>query len=197
MEIILLRHGEPDIKLYGNVNAEELKVLAKEYENSGVSDSEETAKKKLSKVHNELTNGSCFYVCSKLKRSLDSAIILGLPEVDMLDALFNESDIPLFNGDIIILNKIKLSVLSWLIILRLLWLVGLKQNGESIFSAKKRAEKAANKLINLAHEHKKVVLIGHGLFNRLIASQLRQKNWQGPKSPGKKFWQYGIYRCGD
>lgn len=194
MEIILLRHGKPDVKLSGNVNSVTLKVMADEYENSGVSAGEEKPENKLSQMYREIFNHSCFYVCSNLKRSQESAKLLGFANVDMKDSLFNESDIPLFNRYFIIFNKIKLPVLMWVIILRLLWLFGFKQNGESIIEAKKRAEIAANKLIGLAYEHKKVVLIGHGLFNRLIANQLRRKDWQGPKSPGKKFWQSGVYR---
>jgi len=38
-----------------------------------------------------------------------------------------------------------------------------------------------------------VILVGHGLMNRLIAKQLRYKHWQGPASPGKKYWKYGVY----
>lgn len=45
----------------------------------------------------------------------------------------------------------------------------------------------------LAQENEKVILVGHGLMNRLIAGNLRRNNWQGPTSPGKKYWEFGIY----
>ena len=69
----------------------------------------------------------------------------------------------------------------------------INKNGQSIKQAKNRAKYASKKLIELAEEHEKVILIGHGLMNRLIAKQLNYKNWKGPVSPGKRYWEFGIY----
>ena len=75
-----------------------------------------------------------------------------------------------------------------------MWLFGFNKNGESFTKAKTRAKEAACQLIALAEENEKVILIGHGVMNRLIARQLRLCKWQGPSSPGRKYWEYGIYK---
>ena len=38
MEIILLRHGKPNVELKGNLNARGFKLLAVEYARSGIQD---------------------------------------------------------------------------------------------------------------------------------------------------------------
>ena len=52
---------------------------------------------------------------------------------------------------------------------------------------------AAEKLIKLAKRNDKIIVVGHGFMNRLIAKELRDKGWKGPSSPGKKYWQFGQY----
>lgn len=180
MEIILLRHGKPDVELKGNLNAAEIKQLVSVYAQSGVQDSPPENLKDRFKAH--------YIVCSDLARSTQSAIKLGVNEIHLSDALFKETNVPHFDQGVI-----KIPVKAWLIVLRVMWLIGFKKNGESFVSAKHRAKEATNKLIALAQENEKVILVGHGLMNRLIAKQLRLKNWQGPSSPGKKHWEFGIY----
>lgn len=180
MEIILLRHGNPEVELKGYINASELKKLTITYAESGIKDfPPETLKDQFT---------SHYVVCSNLERSIHSAKKLNFKQIHLSDALFKESDIPYFNQSII-----KLPVMTWLVILRILWLFGFNKNGESIKQAKNRAKYASKKLIELAEEHEKVILIGHGLMNRLIAKQLNYKNWKGPVSPGKRYWEFGIY----
>ena len=60
--------------------------------------------------------------------------------------------------------------------------------------AKKRAVEAVNILAELANEHKKVIFVGHGVYNRILASELRKNGWAGPKNPGSKHWSYGVYK---
>ena len=180
MEIILLRHGKPSVEINGHVSACEFKQLVKEYTQSGIQDHPPIDLKDQFNSH--------YVVCSHLERSLQSAKHLGMPEVHLTDELFAETDIPHFDQFIF-----KLPILAWLISLRIMWLLGFSKNGESFKEAKNRAKLASNKLIALAQKNEKVILVGHGLMNRLIAKQLRLNNWQGPKSPGKNYWEYGLY----
>jgi broad specificity phosphatase PhoE len=185
MEIILLRHGKPTVELKGYIDAGELKALVLAYTQSEIqelSSSHELGKVK--KIFN-----SHYVVCSNLSRSLRSAKMIGFEQIHFSDALFNEPNIPHFDK-----GFIKLPVLVWLIGLRLMWLFGFSKNAESFKQAKFRAEQASNKLIELAQENEKVILVGHGLMNRLIARQLRLKDWLGPASPGKKYWEFGKYK---
>lgn len=180
MEIILLRHGKPDVELKGHLNANQIKQLTLKYAQSGVQD---FPPENLKNRFNE-----CYVVCSDLARSTLSAKKLGVNEVHLSDALFKETDIPHFDHGVI-----KMPVTVWLIVLRIMWLFGFKKNGESFSKAKNRARDATYKLIELAQENENVILVGHGLMNRLIAKQLRVKNWQGPSSPGKKHWEFARY----
>lgn len=180
MEIILLRHGKPEIELNGWFDAKQIKQLVVEYTLSTIEDCPpDSCRQRFNTYH---------VVCSDLERSIHSAKKLELKKIHFSNALFKEADLPHFDQSVF-----KLPVMVWVTLLRIMWLFGFQKNGESFNQAKVRAKEAANKLIVLAQENEKVILIGHGLMNRLIANQLRLKQWQGPASPGKKYWEFGQY----
>ena len=181
MEIILLRHGKPKIELSGKISPVDFKQLVTVYAESDIQDNPPEHLKEQFTSH--------YVVCSHLQRSLHSAKKLGCEEIHLSDQLFAETDIPFYEQ-----INIKLPVIAWLVLFRIMWLFGFNKNGESFTQAKIRAENAALKLIALAEENEKVVLVGHGVMNRLIARQLRLNNWQGPTSPGRKYWEYGCYK---
>ena len=180
MEIILLRHGKPDVKLIGYLNANEFKQLVNTYAQSGIQDLPTQKLKDDFNAH--------YVVCSDLLRSIDSAKKLGLKNIHLSEALFRETDIPHFDK-----SFLKLPVTAWVILFRVMWLFGFKKNGESFSQAKRRSKQAAEKLIMLAEENEKIIVVGHGLTNRLIAKQLRINNWKGSSSPGNKYWEFGVY----
>jgi len=81
----------------------------------------------------------------------------------------------------------KLKAMTWVYLCRALWMLGLKGSFESYRSAKKRSERAAEELIELANIKGKVVLFGHGYMNLHIRKILIQKGWSlNCKSNG--FW---------
>jgi len=180
MEIVLLRHGKPDVDLTGNFNAEKLKQLVVDYLESGIKDFAPAELKNQFHSH--------YVVCSNLERSLQSANNIGFNKISCSDVLYSETNIPHFDS-----SPFKLPASVWVIMLRIFWLFGFSRNGESLSQAKLRARQAASKLIKIAEENNKVILVGHGLMNRLIANNLRQLGWQGSPSPGKKYWSYGKY----
>ena len=181
MEIVLLRHGKAEIELEGFLSAKEFKVLVKKYTKTGIKDN---PPEKLKELFN-----SYYVVSSELTRSLKSAKKIGFNEIHFSSDLLNETAIPHYDD-----GFIKLPVVVWLIYYRLIWLFGFSKNGESFSQAKSRAKQAVEKLIILAEEKEKLIIIGHGLMNRLIAKQLISMGWVGPVSPGKKYWEYGAYK---
>lgn len=181
MNIILLRHGKPDVSLKGLLNAVEIKQLVAAYQLSTIQDAPPKY------LYEQFNN--YYVVCSDLPRSLKSANKIGFSQADYKDGLFSEADLPHFDQ-----SKLRLPVTVWVIVLRVMWIFGFKKNGESFKQAKSRAQRAAIKLIALAEEHENIILVGHGLMNRLIAKQLSRLNWRGPVSPGKKYWQFGRYK---
>jgi len=86
-----------------------------------------------------------------------------------------------------------MSLDTWGILLRCMSVIGFSRNGESLSMAKKRAQVAASTLIDVAHEHQSVLLVGHGFVNYFIAQELLARNWVGPSKPGSGYWEYGIY----
>ena len=164
MEIVLLRHGKPKVDLKGYLSVKELKQLVEDYTQSSIQDMPDNKLKKKFSDH--------FVVCSDLVRSKESAKRLDLNNIDLSDALFKEADLPHFENNFVILP-----VVSWVILLRILWLLGFKKNAESFLQAKERSKCAAEKLIGLAEHNKKIIVVGHGLMNKLIGKQLLKKGW--------------------
>ncbi len=181
IRITLLRHGKPAFELKGNIRGGDLGGIARSYDLSGIVDTppSETV---------TVVQGASFVVCSHLKRSLESAKALGFSEVRVTDKLFGETAIPHFTG-----GAIPLPVSVWVVVLRLMWLLGFSRNGESLSNARRRANQAAARLVELAEEHQDVLLVGHGLMNHFIAKELRKCGWQGPSRLARGYWGFGSY----
>jgi broad specificity phosphatase PhoE len=181
IRITLLRHGKPAYELKGNIRGGDLGEVARSYDLSGIMD---TPPSKTVTV----AQGAPFVVCSHLKRSLESARALGFSDVDVADKLFSETAIPHFAS-----GAIPLPVSVWILVLRLMWLLGFSRNGESLSNARRRANQAAARLVELAEEHQDVLLVGHGLMNHFIAKELRKCGWQGPSRLTRGYWGFGSY----
>ncbi len=182
MQITLLRHGKPEFELAGNVRACDLSGIAKSYDLSGILGSPPKEAIGLAQDHN-------IVVCSDLLRSLQSAEALGVTNVHSADSIFRETSIPHFNK-----GSITLPIGAWVLILRIMWLFGFSKNGESFSAAKEQAKVAAQRLIQLAKQFERVLLVGHGFINHFIAKELLSNNWLGPSRLGSKYWEYGVYR---
>lgn len=85
----------------------------------------------------------------------------------------------------------------WVTVFRLCQFFGFARNGESLLAARQRAREASRLLAAMAKQNESVLLVGHGYMNRLIAKQLLASGWQGPKSPGHRYWDFSIYHCND
>lgn len=72
--------------------------------------------------------------------------------------------------------------------------MGFSSNGESFRASRVRATAGAEMLKNAAVEYGSVLLVGHELINHFIAKELLITGWQGPKSPGKRHWEFGVYQ---
>ena len=86
----------------------------------------------------------------------------------------------------------QLRVYSWLLLTRILWILGVSKgmstNIESFKQAKQRAKQAAQQLHNLAEDQQNVIVFGHGLSNCYIRKELIKLGWQlRNKSSG--FWR--------
>ncbi len=184
MEIVLLRHGKVDYPPLKILSASEFKNWIHAYNTNEIDGGV------LPPSHAvEMARSMNSVVCSDLPRSVESANILGLSTIDITSPRFREAGLPIGNW-----KYPKLSVRIWAIYFRVAWLVGYSQGSESFSEAKERAKLASKLLIELAVENEKVLFVGHGILNRIIAKELRSLGWMGPKVPARKYWEYGIYR---
>lgn len=110
-------------------------------------------------------------VASSLSRTHDSLALSGV-EPHARDSIFDEAEVPL--GKI---PYIKLYPHQWLVVLRLMMLVGIGKKSSSLKASKARALKAAKYLAALAQSKQNVVLMGHGGMNWLIAKALEKEGW--------------------
>jgi len=183
MEIILLRHGKPNNPSLNKIKAFSFKSWIESYNYSGLCSTSIPSKTALS-----IANKCNAIVCSELTRSIESAEALKIKNITLSHSQFNEAGLPSANW-----RGLKLSPNAWAVIFRILWLFGYSNNSESYKESKLRAENSAKKLIELAKEHKSVLFVGHGIYNKLLAKQLKSLGWSGPSNPGTKHWSFGVY----
>ena len=164
MEIILIRHGKPSSADNPIIDACEYTKWIRRYNSSYVSES--------SRPENINDKYKSFYVVSSdLKRAIHSANIYVEKSPKEIDKLYREMEIPRYK------LPFQLKAWNWVYLSRLLWMLGCKGSFESFNQAKKRAEVAAVKLIEIAQNQEKVLLFGHGYMNRYIRKSLIQKGW--------------------
>jgi broad specificity phosphatase PhoE len=183
MKIIILRHGKPVIPPLRKLSASAFIDWVNEYNTAGLS-----PKSKPTEHAKECAYECNAIVCSVLPRSIESAKSFDEKIIVLSDSIFNEAGLPSANW-----KTVKLSPKIWAVVFRVLWLLGYSRGSESIKEAKSRAAEAAEKLIEISRKYENVLFVGHGVYNRILANELRRQGWRGPKNPGSKHWAYGVY----
>ena len=197
MQIILVRHGRP---LFSDnaIRASQFGDCLQNY-NSAPLDPASPPPTQLIELAQHC--GKVF--CSDLSRSRLSAQWLLASGNEREHAIFREMELPYAN-----FPSPKLSPYTWIIVFRVLWLLGYKRKCESARAARQRAvfaarylQHEAQQLIHLDSAHgaepslsRSMMLVGHGLLNRFIAKQLRKDGWHGPTSIGSQFWAYSVFK---
>lgn len=182
MKIILIRHAKVEVDIYTLTYASELNKWLDIYNTTKIK-TELVNEKKIRKIFEETDK----IFCSKLKRSIDSVALYGKTP-DISDEVFNEAGVPFSNW-----RGIKLPLVIWSIVFRVMWLFGYKNNGESYKEAKLRAKKGTDKLIESSEKEATVTLLGHGLMNRLIGKELVRRGWKSQGKMGSDNWDYGLF----
>lgn len=183
MKIVLLRHGKPDVEECGKLRAGELHKWIESYNLSGILPGHVPPAEAV-----DIASECNTVVCSDYPRSVESAELLGINRIKYIDPIFREMGLPFGNW-----KTPKASPIVWASIFRVFWYFGYSSNGEHFSTARKRALQGAGKLEAIAKDTGSVLHVGHGFMNRYIAKALLSNGWQGPKSPGKKYWEFGVY----
>ena len=125
-------------------------------------------------------------VASTAPRASASARALGdLPF--MQEVIFTEAELPFA-----LWRAPWLPAEAWAVIFRLLWLFGYARGSDSLQITRRRARAAAERLVALAATGP-VLLVGHGIMNRLIGKELQALGWLARNRQGSRYWSMGVY----
>ena len=182
MKIILIRHAKVDVDIYTFTYASELNKWLDIYNNATIN-KELVNEEEIRNIFEETDK----LFCSKLKRSIESVALYGKTP-DISDEVFNEAGLPFSNWKVI-----KLPLVLWSVIFRVMWFFGYKNSGESYNEANIRAKKGTDKLIDSCKKEATVTLLGHGLMNRLIGKELVRRGWKSQGKMGSDNWDYGVF----
>jgi len=156
MKIYIMRHGKPDVSaLSDKVSSKQLVQCMEIYRNCGILDGDQAEDDSI-----KLFRQFEAIVVSDLKRSVESALLFSSHQALIIDPVFREIEdtflpVPFF----------KLTPLAWGKIFILLWFVGIFRFNKAFKEGKVRAKICAKKLVELAEQHEKVLLVGHGFMN--------------------------------
>nr|WP_263324787.1 histidine phosphatase family protein [Neobacillus sp. Marseille-Q6967] len=186
MEISLIRHGRSLHSGNKRISIKEFITWAEQYDAHGVV--EETRYPLLTV---EKVNNANMIFSSDLVRSIESARLLNTQVPSSSIPLFREAQLPKFSCNLL---GVKLSPNFWVVLLRCLWILGVSRECESYREAKNRSVMAAKLLISNAHKHSRVVLVGHGIFNYMLAKELEKRGWKSSTKTSSKHWSCTTYR---
>jgi len=182
--IILVRHGRSALRVPRWVSGDALHGTARRYEEAGI--------RRTPPPSRELrrhASAAAMLACSHTRRAIESARRLDHTREPLTDPVFREAGLPLRAP-----VAVPLSFDAWIVIGRIAWFLGWSADAESFSTARRRAAKAVRRLTQLAKQHGSVLLVGHGVFNALIAVELRRRGWRGPLwNPAAAHWTYARY----
>lgn len=183
MEIVLVRHGKPTAAIVGEHNnklsAVEYSLWVRSYNSTSVDKSSRP----------QIQVYSCFQkhfvIASDLKRAVQSAQIYMNKMPEQQWPILREMDIPRYK------LPFYLKAYSWLLLTRILWMLGISKGIstriESFKEAKFRAKEAAQELHRLAEEQQNIIAFGHGFSNRYIRKELIKLGWH-LRCKSNDFW---------
>ncbi len=180
-QIVLMRHGQPVLPDYGWLPASAMRAWIDDYDRAAVDPDGVTA--------DALTNAKAARVIatSTAPRALSSVQALGLIATT-IDSVFCEARLPHAAW-----GSFRLPPAAWAALFRVLWFCGFSRGADSLAATRLRAKSAARLLIGLAAEGP-VLLLGHGIMNRLIARELAASGWRAQARPASAYWSASTWR---
>ena len=179
-KIILMRHGKPLLPGTGWIAPAEMGRWIESYNRS------EIAAESIPAISLDLASSASCVAASTLPRALLSVQALGqMPSVT--DAVFCEATLPFATW-----RRPRLPPAMWAAFFRLAWFFGYSRGSDSFRATQARSKMAAEKLVDLAKAGS-VLLVGHGIMNRLIAKELVAMGWSGPQKHKNHYWSASVY----
>ena len=179
MKIVLMRHGKPVLSPTRWVYPMEMAAWIEGYDRADMAHGQPPADSRAQAA------SAAVIVSSATRRALSSAQALGRSP-DVVDALFGEAGLPVAP-----MRGPRLPPSVWAAVFRTLWFFGWAWDAEPLTAARARAKAAAATLVALSVQGP-VLLVGHGIMNGLIATELRALGWHGAR-PGGRHWNATAY----
>jgi broad specificity phosphatase PhoE len=182
MRIVLLRHGKPASRSSAWIPGDQLAEWSRSFDHGGIEEAmliPDEVRQLVSKIG--------LVMSSDLLRATQSAARLMRKTVidpDLREARLVAS----------FRTSLHAPASLWLAVARLAWRLNVASSEEPIAAARARAQRVTDRLIDLAREHYSVLVVGHGVFNSLIARRLRTLGWSGPLVPPSHYWSVATYR---
>jgi broad specificity phosphatase PhoE len=167
-QIVLLRHGEPDLDKNSRRSYKQMKQFIYDYDTVRVKPIEQVPliidPSKVDLIHS-----------SALMRAYNTSEQLYGHEIEIsADSLFRE-----FEREVVAFPILKLRPKTWGVWSRIFWVMGFKSNSiESFRQAKSRAKEIAEFLAEDANENQYSVLVSHGFLMRYVKKELIKNEWQ-------------------
>ncbi|MGV8894163.1 MAG: histidine phosphatase family protein [Burkholderiaceae bacterium] len=179
MKIILMRHGKPVLAETGWIPPADMAHWIAQYDLSEVSQQYVPVGSLM------LADSVTMIVSSTARRALSSVQALG-KNASVTDPVFCEAQLPFCLWRFPLLPPV-----VWSAFFRVLWFFGYSRGAESIRTARTRAREAAHKLITLA-EKGPILLVGHEIMNRFIATELIALGWSSPSKQESEYWSTSV-----
>lgn len=180
MQITLMRHGEPRLAKARWISPLAMAQWIERYDRAEVEEKDVPARSAMAATF------ASTIVASTAPRALSSARALGVVPF-MNDAIFSEAQLPYA-----LWRAPWLPPRLWAAIFRILWFFGYARGADSLEETQRRARTAAERLVALA-VHGPVLLVGHGIMNRLIGRELQALGWRARTRQGSRYWSMGVY----
>lgn len=185
-QIILIRHGEPDLNKKGWRNREEAIQFMIEYDSAIVLPFNNGPLKVDSLQIDTILHSTLPRAKNTAERAFSKTKIL------IGDDRFIE-----FERKAMKWPNINMPTKFWTTGSRILWLMGLNdKNIESFHQAKKRAKSNAKFLAEKAGQEGMVILVAHGLHNKYVKKFLRKSDWKKVYNSGNDYLSVKVMARG-
>ena len=183
--IVLARHGRPDLDDDARrpITGREIGGWYRRYDDVGILGAVEPPRP----LREAAARARCV-VASDARRAIETAARLGVAGRLRIDPGLREVGFPESLD-----SSLRLRPDVWVLIARGVQLLDRCECDERIGDVRARAARAAGTLAEAAAEHRTVLAIGHGWFNRFVARELRRQGWRGPRLVPAGYWSSVAY----
>jgi len=188
MKIVLARHGQPTMPDSSRIAGHDVGNWARRYNEAGITKTVAPPERVRTLAR---TVGRV--IASDLPRSVESAAWLVSGHDIQIEPELREAGLPESIG-----VPLRLHPRAWIAIARVAWWLNWCRASETVAATRARANRVVDRLSSLAREHGTVLVVGHGMFNRFVATRLLECGWRGPRILPAGYWATATFtRNGD